>query len=215
MAKDLINLNFEDGFSLREAPEVVVANGWGYSYLSGNDPRCPDPSARPEFKPEQSIVRSGYSQRWFTSFARHFAAIHQPVEVTEGEWYTFSAWGYAISEPPGQLGVFCGANPWGADVFHRTTIWGKEQPLDHYREWFHLSVTFQAFGGEVLVALGSNNRFPTKNNTVYFDQCRFTPATPLSEPLPPPEGDFDYARLRAIVAEEIKGREPVTWPRDC
>lgn len=211
----LVNPNFEDGFSAREAPEVVVANGWDYSYLSGDDPRCPAPCARPEFKPESPISRQGTSQRWFSTFSRHFAAVHQDVEVEEGHWYRFGAWGYAISEPTGQLGIFCGANPWGGDVFHRTMIWGKEQPLDSYREWFFLHVVFQAFGNKVRVALGSNNRFPTKNNTVYWDSCEFWKEG-LIEPEPPPTpgpgGDLDYATIRAIVREELETRRPALYP---
>ena len=211
----LVNPNFEDGFSEREASEVVVANGWDYAYLKDNDPRCPDPCMRPEFKPERQITQSGTSQRWFSTFARHFAAIYQYGEVEAGHWYTFGAWGFAVSEPPGQLGIFCGANPWGADVFHRTTIWGKEQPLDSYRRWYFLSVTFQAFGNKVAVALGSNNKFPTHNNTVFWDNAIFYPAEgiqPAPQPEPDPEGSVDYGKIRTIITTAIAEREPVRWP---
>ena len=69
----LVNPNFEAGFTVREAAEVEVADGWDYAYLSGNDRQCRAPCYRPEFKPEREIVAQGqYSQRWFSTFSRQF-----------------------------------------------------------------------------------------------------------------------------------------------
>ena len=39
----LVNGDFEAGFSVREAPEVEVANGWDYAYISGDDRWCRSP----------------------------------------------------------------------------------------------------------------------------------------------------------------------------
>ena len=224
----LVNPSFEDGFTVRESQEVEVANGWDYSYISGDDRQCRAPCYRPEFKPESEIVVSGKAQRWFTTFARQYAAIHQSVNVEAGQWYTFACRVYVISEPDGQQAVFVGANPWNAGPFDRTMIWGQQQPWGAYRQWHTASVTFQAFGGRVRVAVGSNNNYPTKNNAAYVDNCSLVradgsgpqptpvptqpPPTPLPCPTCVPGGSscvVDYDRIQNIVAD----RPPVRWPR--
>jgi len=228
----LVNPGFEEGFTVREASEVEVAIGWEYSYLSGDDRQCRQPCHRPEFKSEQQIVSQGkYSQRWFTTFSRQFAAIHQQIDVQAGQWYEFSCDVYAISEPDGQQAVFAGANPWGSGVFDRTMVWGQQQPWASYRKWNRVSVTFQAWGNRVRVAVGSNNNYATKNNAAYIDNCVIrrvdigaqpTPAptwTPYPTPLPCPTcapnggGECDYGRIRSDVATVVAEREPVRWPR--
>ena len=167
----LINPRFDQVFTVREAQEVEVATGWDYSYIDGDDRWCRAPCFRPEFKPEQEIAVSGTSQRWFTTFARQYAAIHQSVAVERGQWYRFACRVYAISEPDGQLAVRVGANPWGAGVFDHTMIWGQQQPWGQYREWHTVSVTFQAWGDWARVAVGSVAAYPTKNNAAYVDNC--------------------------------------------
>jgi len=226
----LVNPSFEGGFTVRESQEVEVAQGWEYSYMSGDDRWCRAPCYRPEFKPETSIAVAGSSQRWFTTYARQFGTIHQLVPVEDGQWYTFSCQVYAISEPDGQLAALVGANPWGAGVFDRTMIWGEQQPWGQYRQWHELSVTFQAFGGRVRVAVAGNNNYPTKNNAIYVDNCTLALAsgpgpqptpqptwTPQPTPAPcptcPADGACDYGVIRGIVREEIAERAPVRWPR--
>lgn len=223
----LVNPNFDQGFTLRESQEVEVAVGWDYSYISGDDRQCRAPCYRPEWKPEQQIAISGTSQRWFTTFARQYAAIHQSIEVEAGAWYRFSCQVYAISEPDGQQAVFVGANPWNAGPFDRTMVWGQQQPWGAYRQWHEASVTFQAFGGKVLLAVGSNNNYPTKNNAGYVDNCSLVradvpgpqptpaptqpPPTPAPCPTCAPGGacDVDYDRIEQLIAD----RPPVVWPR--
>lgn len=205
----LSNANFEDGFTVREAQEVEVAVGWDYSYMSGDDRWCPAPCYRPEHKPETEIVVEGTSQRWFTTFARQFGTIHQQVDVEEGEWYKFSCQVYAVSEPDGQLAVMVGANPWGAGPFDRTMLWGQQQPWGQYRQWHEASVTFQAFGDRVRVAVGANNNYPTKNNAIYVDNCRLERAgfgpSPTPQPCPTcvPGGGCSCADVRAIIRQEL------------
>ena len=160
----LQNADFEDGFTVRESQEVEVAISWDYDYMSGDDRWCRAPCYRPEFKPEGQIAVSGTSQRWFTTFARQLAAIHQSVPVEPGAWYRFSCQVYAISEPDGQQAVFVGANPWNAGPFDRTMLWGQQQPWGEYRQWHEVEVVFQAWGPRARVAIGSNNNWPTKNN---------------------------------------------------
>lgn len=217
--EQLANPNFEEGFQRWQGiPEVEVAVGWEPTWLEGNDRQCRQPCYRPEFKPEQQIVAQGqYSQRWFTTFARQFAAIFQRVPVQEGQWYMFSCRVYNISEPDGRMSAFVGINPWGGDVFHRTMIWGEEH-IYNYRSWSEVSVTAQAFGGRITVAMGGNNEWPSHNNAVYWDSCRLervesptgptpTPA-PTYTPYPTPEptgepGNVDYGRIRDIVATVV------------
>jgi hypothetical protein len=172
----LVNPGFEGQFSFRGAPEVEVAEGWDPAWVQGDDRQCRDPCYRPEYKPERTIkVQGETSQRWFTTFARQFAAIYQRVDVEQGQWSEFSCDVYAISEPNGQMGAFVGINPWGGDVFHRTMIWGRENVRPGggwiYREWTRVSVTAQAFGDRITVACGGNNSFPTHNNAAYWDNC--------------------------------------------
>jgi hypothetical protein len=221
----LVNADFEGGFSVRESQEVEVANGWDYSYMSGDDRWCRAPCYRPEFKPETVIAVEGTSQRWFATFARQFGTIHQLVEVDSDQWYTFECQVYAISEPDGQQAVFVGIQPWGTGVFDRTMVWGEQQPWGSYREWHTLSVTARAYGGRIRVAVGSNNNYPTKNNAAYVDQCVLrradgpaqpTPAPtytpyptltpwPTPEPCPtsPPGVGCDYDTIRQVVREEL------------
>lgn len=227
----LVNPNFDDGFTVREAQEVEVAVGWDYSYMSGDDRWCRAPCYRPEFKPETSIVVSGTSQRWFTTFARHYAAIHQSVSVEAGQWYRFSCQVYAISEPDGQLGIRVGANPWGAGVFDHTMVWGRQQPWGQYRQWHEVEVVFQAWGSSARLAVGSVPNYPTKNNAAYVDECALElvepgdcpecptcPACPTPEPCPTqepcatpepcptcvPSGDgCSCEAVRSIIREEL------------
>ena len=86
----LRNANFDGPFTVREAAEVTVAEGWDYSYMAGDDRWCRAPCYRPEYTPESEIAVSGTSQRWFSTFARHYTAIHQSVPTEPGQWYTFA-----------------------------------------------------------------------------------------------------------------------------
>ena len=172
----LANPGFEEGFTVRGAPEVEIAVGWEPAWITGDDRQCREPCYRPEYKPEQQIVTQGqYSQRWFTTFARQFAAIYQRVDVQAGQWYEFSCDLYAISEPDGQMGAFVGINPWGGDPFHRTMIWGQENVAPGggwlYRQWTRVSVTARAWSNRITVVCGGNNNWPTKNNAAYWDNC--------------------------------------------
>jgi len=221
----LVNPDFEGEFTQREAPEVRVASGWDYSYLN-SDRECPSPCSRPEFTPETTIVVQGHSQRWFSTYAHQFAAIHQLVDVEAGQYYKFSCSVYAISEPMGQMGAFVGINPWHNGPFHRTMVWGKEQVGEKgwiYREWTRVSVTAQAYSDRILVAMGGNNAYATKNNAVYWDNCTIEQVSGGTQPTPTPyptytpyptptPGDCptvvpgegcDYDTIRGIMREEL------------
>jgi len=211
----LQNANFDAGFTVRESQEVEVAVGWDYSYLSGDDRWCRAPCYRPEWKPEREIAVAGTSQRWFTTFARQYAAIHQSVDVEPGQWYRFACQVYAISEPDGQLAVRVGANPWNAGAFDSTMVWGQQQPWGQYREWHEVEVVFQAWGERVRVAVGSMQNYPVKNGAAYVDNCRLeladfgnvpTPECPACPGCPPCEGDgCDVETIQAALLEVLRG----------
>jgi len=229
-SETLVNGGFDGPFTIRGAGEVVVAEGWDPAWLQGDDRQCREPCFRPEYKPEEQIAVSGKSQRWFTTFARQFAAIYQRVNVQQGQWYEFSCDVYNISEPNGRMEVFVGINPWGADVFHRSMVWGKGY-VSPYRTWTRVSVVAQAWGDRITVACGGNNDWPTQNNAAYWDNCSIrrvegTGAQPTYTPYPTytapavtpcptgaPGTGCDYARIKDDVATVVAGREPVAWPR--
>lgn len=220
----IVNSDFEQGFTVRESPEVEVAVGWDYTYIQGDDRWCRPPCSRPEAKPEQSIVSQGsHSQRWFTTFSRHLWAIHQGDILVEPEsWWEFSCDVQAkTSDPPGDLGVFVGIQPWNGNVWDRSMVWGKEQVGKSgwiYDEWVRVSVTAQAYGDKIRVAIGSNPRWAVKENTAYVDNCALrkvnienvTPQPtstqcPTPEPCPTcvPGGGCDCSAIREIIRQEL------------
>lgn len=211
----LVNGNFDGAFTVRDAGEVVVAEGWVPAWLQGDDRQCPAPCHRPEFKPEVEgdICQTAKCQRWFTTFARQFASIYQRVRVEQGAWYEFSCDVYSISEPDGQMSAMVGIQPWGGDVFGRQMIWGQEYAYQPYRTWTRVSVTAQAWGGEILVVLGGNNQWPTKNNAVYWDNCRLERVEFGGEPLPTytPAPGGSCPTIQEIETA-IADRPPVRWP---
>ena len=219
----LVNGSFEEGFTIRGASEVEVAIGWEVAYLEGDHPWCRSPCHRPEFKPEQQtqyVTDGQYAQRWFSTFARQFGVIWQRVPVVAGEWYRFSCDGYVISEPPGGHALMVGIQPWGADVFGRQMVWGRE--LQERDTWRRVEVVAQAWGDAIVVAVGTNNAWATRNNTAYVDSCQIErvewgggtcPECPEFPECPGDSTGLDYGRLREIVREELAERMPVRWPR--
>jgi hypothetical protein len=212
----LANPSFEDGFTTRGAPELEVAIGWDPAYLEGDHPWCRPPCHRPEFKPEmqeQYVTAGHHSQRWFSTFARQFGVIWQQVEVTPGHWYRFACDGYVISDPPGSHALFVGIQPWSGDIFDRRMVWGQE--LQVTGEWQRIAVTAQAWGHHITVAVGSNNAWPTRNNTIYVDNCTIDVVEFVDEcpPCPDPGDPGTIDLIRQVIRDELEQRPPVRWPR--
>lgn len=214
----LVNGNFELGWHEQGAGELVIPDGWELEYRDGSHPWCPAPCNRPEVKPNEEYVANGqYSMRSFTTFSRGLYAVWQGVSVTPGSWWTFSCKVRVESNPPGELAAFVGIQPWGAGCFERQMVWGQE--MQKQLEWQTVSVTAQAYGNRIRVAMGANNKWPTKDNTAWFDECTLKPAEPGSCPACPecpacpPGSGVDYDTIRDIVREELEVRPPVLWPR--
>jgi hypothetical protein len=108
-------------------------------------------------------------------------------------------------------------------------VWGKEQVGESgwiYNEWVRVSVTAQAFGDKIRVAVGSNPRWAVRENTAYVDNCTIRrvsigdvtpqPTVPCPTPQPcptcPANGECSCASVED-VATIVAGREPVVWPR--
>ena len=217
----LINPSFEGGWHEQGAGELVIPNGWTLEYRDGNHPWCEPPCNRPEVKPNEEFVTDGrYSIRSFTTFSRGLYGIWQEVAVPPGSWWTFACDTRIDSNPPGELAAFVGIQPWGAGLFERQMVWGKETQVQ--LEWRTVSVTAQAFGPRIRVVMGANNKWPTRGNTIWWDACELRPADPSGAqptatprptytPYPTPEpcptctpgGACDYGIIRGIVRTEL------------
>lgn len=214
---ELQNPSFEEGWHEQDAGELVLPDGWALEYVDGNHPWCGPDGKRPEVKPNQEFVTDGqYSIRAFPpAHSRGMFGIFQEIQVEQGEWYTFTAQARIESNPPGDMAAFVGIQPWGAGLFERQMIWGKETRI--IGEWQIVTVTAQAFGSRIRVAMGANNKWATTNNTVWWDdsaiekwECTAPPVDPPDPPLP---GDpVDYGRIAQIVEDALVDRGPVVWP---
>ena len=223
----LVNPSFEDGWHIQGAPELTLPNGWTVEYRDGDHPWCEPPCFRPEVTPNEEYVTAGqYSIRAFPpAFSRALFGIWQEQSVTPGSWWTFSCDARLESKPPGEMAAFVGIQPWGAGLFERQMVWGKETQIR--LEWQRVSVTAQAYGTRIRVAMGANNKWATQNNTVWYDNCSLvradgpapqpTPQPPQIPPTPQPcptctpggSCDVDYSRIEQLIAD----RPPVVWPR--
>ena len=223
----LVNPSFEGGWHIQGRPEKEIPNGWTLADVEGSHPWCPTaPCHAPEVKPNEEFVTDGrYSMRTFTTFSHGLYAIWQEQPAEPGAWYTFSCKVRIDSNPSGQLAGYVGIQPWGnGNVFERQMIWGKEE--QRQLAWYTVSVTAPAYGSKIVVAMGGNNRWATKDNTLWWDQCTLTRADgPGPEPTPQPTvtpepcptcvpgGSCDLEKIKKIVERALIERPPVLWPR--
>ena len=153
----LPNATFEDGFSVRGAGEVEVANGWTPFWQNG--PFASDGyNLRPEYKPEDASrygrrrVHSGnFSQKFFNTFGTHKAGLYQRVSVPKDSLCTFSAWVQAWSSKGdnpdssegGQYRTYVGIDPTGGtDWTSPNVVWSEASfALD---TWTQLTVQARA-----------------------------------------------------------------------
>ena len=213
----LQNAGFEGHWHEQGAGELVLPDGWTLEYRDGSHPWCESPCKRPEVKPNTEYVTEGqYSIRSFTTFSRGLYGIWQEVAVPSGSWWTFTCQVRVESNPPGELAAFVGIQPWGAGLFERQMVWGQETQAQ--LDWQTVSVTARAYGSRIRVAMGANNKWPTQNNTLWWDNCRIEPADfgddcPDDCPECPecpgcPEcedGECDVETIKAALLEVLRG----------
>lgn len=199
----LQNPSFENGWREVGSDKIVLPAHWWAEYLEGGDPWY-----RPEIKPNQEFVTDGsLSIRAFQpEHSQGFFGIWQEVDAEPGQWYKFSVDVRVESKPPGELAAFVGIQPWGAGIFERHMIWGKETQTQI--EWQRVEVIAQAFGSKVRVAMGATSKWATRNNTTWWDNAHMElfeceEGTEPPDPPDPPVGDVDYDLIRQIVREEL------------
>lgn len=212
----LVNGNLEGGFSDYDGiGELEMAEGWAPWFHEYGDVLH-----RPEYKPftEDDWVHSGgYSQKIFTTHVRHHAGMMQLVEVTENEWYRFSAWAKCRTGSSDDYSYLMavGANPYGTpptDSFGQyNNVLGRSSWKRN--EWQHLTVTFQAFASKVWVFTFGIAKYSATFNDSYWDDLKLKPiAAPEPAPQPEPEPQpepvpgcgYDEASLLAGVREVVR-----------
>lgn len=175
----LQNGDFEDGFSQRQAPEIVVANGWDAWWQPGTpEEQAQGYLKRPEYKPDGSRA-SGTQQKFFNSYATHNAGIYQLISVPEGSQlaltarvYVWSSGGddYDRSDPTGNYEVMVGIDPTGGtNALSGTVVWSA--PLMIYDQWVDLGVNATAQADTVTVFLRGTVEWRVKNNNSYWDDA--------------------------------------------
>jgi hypothetical protein len=199
----LKNPGFEEGFSERGAPEVVVANHWNPWWISGSPEETGQGyKYRPEYKPEDAQifgmkrVRSGrYAQKYFNSFATHIAGIQQQVSVPRGSRVTFSIWVQVWStgqddinkcDEFGNYAVSVGIDPTGGvEGWSPNIVWSE--PVLSCNEWVHLSVSTVAKASVITVFTRGAPEYRVTHNDSYWDDASLTvvvPPTPTPKPKP-------------------------------
>lgn len=213
---ELQNPSFEEGWHEQGSDKLVLPDHWWAEYLEGGNPWY-----RPEIKPNEEFVTDGqYSIRAFQpEHSQGFFGIWQEVGAEPGQWYKFSADVRVESKPPGELAGFVGIQPWGAGIFERQMVWGKETQTQI--EWQRVEVFAQSFGSKIRVVMGATSKWATRNNTTWWDnaslvewECTAPPVDPPVDPPDPPQpGDpVDYRRIEQIVEDALVDRGPVVWP---
>ena len=207
--------------------ELTVAHDWLPFYSNTS------PNRRPEYQRESTTTGRGRvhtdlsAQKLFTTFSPHDAGIYQVVtDVTPGQWYTLSAWGYQwssqqhnpdVSTDDGKCSLLVGINPWGdTDPLARTTVWGKEA-LQVYNDWTPIEVTAQAWSQKIVAALRQVCVWGPTHNDGYLDDAHLqlatggpcTPETPCppcpdpATPAPAPGTCPSIDEIRQALRQEI------------
>lgn len=223
----LSNVDFEDEFTQREAPEIKIAKGWQFWYVDRNTWFVGD-NKRPECGPElrtvgQGRVRSGdRAQKMFSpEFSICRAGIFQEVATVPNHWYRFSIWVWVwttslgdVNQSNSKLHARAGANPWGGGPYHYASVTGQEALV--YDSWQQVEVIFQAWGSKATVFTEMMPEYAVRHNDTYWDDAALEeigePGTEPEEPEEPVEPGaclFDASEIlsRIALAEEtILGR---------
>ena len=189
----LHNGDFEGGFSQREDPEIVVADGWERWYQEGTkDQKDPCFLKRPEYKPDSSRA-SGIQQKFFNNYGTHNAGIYQRVSVPQGSKLTLTArvyvWSselneYNLSKKAGNYQVMVGIDPTGGtNALAGTVVWSP--PRIEYDHWVDLRVETTAQADVVTAFLRGTVEYCSDNNNSYWDDAVLTVVEPSPTRRPP------------------------------
>ncbi len=188
----LRNAQFEEGFSVRGALEVAIAEGWHPWWQEGPGQE-EGYNRRPEYKPEDAEiygtrrVRSGrFSQKYFNTYATHNAGIFQQVNVVPGGHCTFSIWVQVWSSQdsnpdtvvePGHYRVAVGIDPYGGTDWRSANIVWSEPRVD-YNVWMQLSVSAIVQRDIVTVFVRGFPEYRVKFNDSYWDDAELREEAP-------------------------------------
>jgi uncharacterized protein YraI len=205
----LRNPGFEEGFTMRGAPEVEIAANWEPWWTAGSqDQTSQGYFYRPEYKPENAAIYSmrrvhsgNFAQKQFNTYSHHRAGVYQQVSgISVGATLTFSAWAQVWSsgqDDPDQCGEFGNYRVWvgidptgGRSGESGNIVWS--QPIMACNEWVFLQVTAVAKAGTVSVFLKGEPEYRMKHNDAYWDDAALkvqspptaTPRPPTSTPRP-------------------------------
>ena len=198
--------------------ELTVAHDWLPFYSNTS------PNRRPEYQRESTTTGRGRvhsdssAQKLFTTFSPHDAGIYQVVtNVTPGQWYTLSAWGYQwssqqhnpdVSPDDGKCSLLVGINPRGdTDPLARSTVWGKEA-LQVYNDWTQIDVTAQAWSDHIVAALRQVCVWGPTHNDGYLDDAQLQLASlgqpaPTCTPCPAPGTCPSIDEIRRTIRREL------------
>jgi len=197
----ILNGDFEEGFTEREAGELKVAVGW--------EPWWDERDTRPEFKdaaPFANRIHTGaHAQQLFTKFATHTGGVYQIIYgTTPGSTLYFSAWVQAWSQmSDGSLGRYrmkIGIDPYGlVDPESHDVVWSNDgnavQPYDKYQK---LEVETLAKSDRCTVFVWGQAEWRVPDNNAYVDNAQFSV---IGEPVPQP--GLTEERVRQIVRAEM------------
>jgi len=212
----LLNPGFEEGFDLRGAGEVEVANGWFPWWVQGT----PDQTEigylrRPEYKAENArlygyrrIHGGDFAQKYFNTYSTHVAGIYQQVAAHPGYRVTFSIWVQVWSSSRdnpdeivdhGDYKVSIGIDPTGGvDGSSPNVVWSA--PVREYNKWVQLQVTAAARSSTVTVFTRGAPLYRVKHNDSYWDDASVVVQAP---PPPPPTRPTSTATPKPT---------PTPWP---
>ena len=208
------NPSFEKPYSIREAQQVSVAEGWEPFYLDNVPPPTgggnPQPVYRPEYKElprsldAARVIDGDSAQAWFKLKANIDAGVYQRVAVPAGATCTFSAhvqaWCSNSDDPrvsDGEMYFKVGIDPSGeTDAYSEQVVWDDDWYLVR-GEYVKRSIAVVAGAAHITVFVRAWNKWAMKHNDCYLDKCSLTitggePAPPVP---PPPGGEFDWERL--------------------
>ena len=201
----LQNPDFEEGFSVRDAVEVTVAEEWEPWWVKGTEEeQALGYLRRPEYKPEERTARGGegrvhsgsLGQKQFTTFATHTAGIYQRVPVVRGSTVSFSIWVYVWSSSKDDFDRSKGAGDYkisaGLDPFGGTSgtasevVWSTW--VQQYDGWVKVRVQAVAQADQVTVFTRGQNGWRVRHNDSYWDDASLQVILPIGETARPATG---------------------------